>query len=34
MTEEAHCYGNALAGRLNGILKQEYGLGGTFKSKA
>ena len=34
MTEEAHCYENALAERVNGILKQEYGLGGTFKRKA
>jgi putative transposase len=33
MTEENHCYENALAERLNGILKQEYGLGGTFSSK-
>jgi len=28
MTEEMHCYENAQAERLNGILKQEYGLGG------
>jgi transposase InsO family protein len=34
MTETAHCYENALAERVNGILKQEYGLGGTFTSKA
>ena len=34
MTEEAHCYENALAERVNGILKQEYGLGGYFRSKA
>ena len=34
MTEEAHCYENALAERVNGILKQEYGLGGSFRSKA
>jgi transposase InsO family protein len=34
MTEEAHCYENALAERVNGILKQEYGLAGTFKGKA
>jgi transposase InsO family protein len=27
MTEELHCYGNANAERLNGILKQEYGAG-------
>jgi transposase InsO family protein len=26
MTEETRCYGNARAERLNGILKQEYGL--------
>jgi putative transposase len=30
MTEENHCYENALAERLNGILKQEYGLGGRL----
>ena len=34
MTEENHCYENAQAERLNGILKQEYGLGGTFRTKA
>lgn len=33
MTEENHCYENAAAERLNGILKQEYGLGGCFESK-
>ena len=33
MTEEMHCYENALAERVNGILKQEYGLGNTFKTK-
>ncbi len=33
MTEEMHCYENAHAERLNGILKQEYGLGHTFRSK-
>jgi putative transposase len=33
MTEENHCYENGQAERLNGILKQEYGLGGTFESK-
>jgi transposase InsO family protein len=27
MTEQNHCYENAKAERLNGILKQEYGLG-------
>lgn len=34
MTQENHCYENAQAERLNGILKQEYGLGGTFATKA
>jgi transposase InsO family protein len=34
MTEEDHCYENAHAERVVGILKQEYGLGGTFRSKA
>lgn len=34
MTEENHCYENAQAERLNGILKQEYMLGQTFKSKS
>ncbi len=33
MTEENHCYENAQAERLNGILKQEYGLGETFMKK-
>jgi transposase InsO family protein len=33
MTEEMHCYENARAERLNGILKQEYGLGSSFRSK-
>jgi transposase InsO family protein len=33
MTEETRCYENALAERLNGILKQEYGPGCTFRSK-
>jgi len=33
MTEENHCYENAQAERLNGILKQEYGLGGQLPSK-
>lgn len=33
MTEENHCYENAKAERLNGILKQEYGLGGIFRRK-
>ena len=34
MTEEAHCYENARAERVNGILKQEYELGGSFRNKA
>lgn len=34
MTEENHCYENGQAERLNGILKQEYGLGGVFLRKA
>jgi len=34
MTEENHCYENASAERLNGILKQEYGLGGCFFRKS
>lgn len=34
MTEEDHCAQNALAERVNGILKQEYGIGGGFKLKA
>jgi transposase InsO family protein len=34
MTEQNHCYENGKAERLNGILKQEYGLGGTLVSKA
>ena len=33
MTEEDHCAENALAERVNGILKQEYWLGSTFCSK-
>ncbi|MDR2210312.1 MAG: IS3 family transposase, partial [Spirochaetaceae bacterium] len=33
MTEELHCYENAHAERLNGILKQEYGLGCSFRRK-
>jgi putative transposase len=32
MTEENHCYENATAERVNGILKQEYGLDETFIS--
>ena len=34
MTEVNHCAENALAERMNGILKQEYGLGVEFASKA
>jgi transposase InsO family protein len=34
MTEQDHCAENALAERMNGILKSEYGLGGQFKTKA
>lgn len=34
MTEEMHCYENAKAERVNGILKQEYFLGGCFRTKA
>ncbi len=33
MTEELHCYENAKAERVNGILKQEYFLGGCFRTK-
>jgi transposase InsO family protein len=33
MTEEDHCYENAMAERVNGILKQEYGLGETLKTR-
>jgi len=33
MTEVNHCAENALAERMNGILKQEYGLGVEFPSK-
>jgi putative transposase len=31
MTQDNHCYENAQAERVNGILKQEYGLYHTFK---
>jgi len=31
MTEDNHCYENAHAERVNGILKQEYGLHMTFR---
>ena len=34
MTQENHCYENASAERLNGILKQEYGLGNCFSRKS
>jgi len=34
MTEENHCYENGLAERVNGILKQEFGLGGVFATRA
>lgn len=34
MTEENHCYENGKAERLNGILKDEYGLGQSFISKS
>lgn len=33
MTEANHCYENGRAERLNGILKQEYGLGEVFVRK-
>ena len=33
MTEVQHCYENALAERVNGILKQEYAMDQTFKKK-
>ncbi|MGC9261229.1 MAG: integrase core domain-containing protein [Phycisphaerae bacterium] len=34
MTEENHCYENGKAERLNGILKQELGMGASFTRKA
>lgn len=34
MTEINHCYENAKAERVNGILKDEYELGTTFRTKA
>jgi transposase InsO family protein len=34
MTQVMHCYENALAERVNGILKQEYGMDGRFRTKA
>jgi transposase InsO family protein len=33
MTEEMHCYENAMAERVNGILKQEYYIGSCFRNK-
>jgi integrase len=33
MTEVDHCYENACAERVNGILKQEYGLDATFNNE-
>jgi len=33
MTEELHCYENAMAERVNGILKQEYYIGSCFRNK-
>jgi transposase InsO family protein len=33
MTEVLHCYENALAERVNGIIKQEYELDRTFRTK-
>ena len=33
MTEANHCYENAMAERVNGILKQEYELDYAFKTK-
>ncbi len=34
MTEIMHCYENAMAERVNGILKQEYELDSCFRTKA
>jgi len=34
MTVTNHCAENALAERMNGILKQEYGLGQEMTTKA
>lgn len=34
MTQVNHCYENSQAERLNGILKDEYGLGGRFLRKS
>ena len=33
MTEENHCYENAIAERVNGILKDEFNLDMEFKTK-
>jgi putative transposase len=33
MTEQDHCAENALAERMNGILKSEYGLGRELAAK-
>jgi len=33
MTEQNHCYENAQAERVNGILKMEYALGENFRTK-
>ena len=33
MTQENHCYENAHAERINGILKQEFNLGVTFNTE-
>ncbi|MEJ7626995.1 MAG: integrase core domain-containing protein [Ferruginibacter sp.] len=34
MTEENHCYENAMAERVNGILKEEFLLDTEFASQA
>lgn len=34
MTQIMHCYENAMAERVNGILKQEYEMDRTFRTKA
>ncbi|WP_394354343.1 integrase core domain-containing protein [Winogradskyella vidalii] len=34
MTEENHCYVNAIAERVNGILKDEFYLDQTFENLA
>jgi putative transposase len=33
MTQENHCYENAMAERVNGILKHEYGVKKTYPSR-